>query len=125
MLGHAANGLISETVRAVTTETGLVIGATSARHGAAFFFQAGPAVVLLEDHVHRLLEHRARRTGLGGQPERELMRMDLEQGGEVLAAALEGFTLLEDAGAHFRPSRLLFHGLTAARPVPDQGSIMK
>src|SRR6185503_17900425 len=108
--------------RVISSPYRLVVGAPPARRGAARFLEAAPAVVLLEDDVHRLLEHRARRTGLGGQPERELMRMDLQQRGEVLAAAPEGFTLLQDAGAHFGPSRLLFHELTAARPVPGHRS---
>src|SRR4051812_4194508 len=121
MVARERIGSMSETLRFVTAETSLMVGTPPPRRGAARFFEAGATVVLREDDVHRLLEHRARRTGLGGQPEGELMRMDLEQRGEVLAAALEGFTLLEDAGAHFSPSRLLFHRVQGSKACARSG----
>jgi pimeloyl-ACP methyl ester carboxylesterase len=89
----------------------LLIRAAAARR---FGLHSGAPVVLLEDDVHRLLEHRARRARLGGQPQRQFLRVHLEVSGQVFTAAPQGFALLENAGAHFGPARLLFHGI---RPV--------
>src|SRR5918992_2672461 len=68
------------------------------------------AVVLGEDHFHRLLEHRARRSRFRFHPFREFVGVHAEECRKVVAPAAQHFALLQDAGAHLCPARLLFHG---------------
>src|SRR4051812_50155240 len=67
--------------------------------------------MLGQDNFHRPLERRAWRPGARRDPVVELGLGHLQETGEALAAALQVFALLEDAGAHFRPPGvLLVHG---------------
>src|SRR4051812_36010387 len=89
--------------------TGLqLVAAPPARRGIDGL-KLGAAIVLLEDDFHRALEDRARRAGFPRQPRIELMRLHAQVIHERFASALEGKALLENAGAHFGPARLLFH----------------
>jgi hypothetical protein len=67
-------------------------------------------IVLGEDDLHRLLEHRARRTRLGARPNRDLRRVYAEEGGKALAAAADRLALLQDLSAHLGPPRFVLHG---------------
>src|SRR5581483_6348728 len=73
--------------------------------------ERGAPVVLLEDDLHRALEDRARRAGARREPGVELLGLRAEVLAQRAAAALQGDALLQDAGAHFRPAGLLFHGV--------------
>lgn len=90
---------------------GLAVGPPPPRHVRGLLLHGCPALVLGEDDVDRLLEHRPRRPRFGGDPLRDVVRMRLENGRELLAAAGDHLALLQDARAHLRPSRLLFHRL--------------
>src|SRR5687768_16643841 len=71
---------------------------------------ARPPVMLREDDFHRLLEHRARRSALGAQPQREVIGMHAEVARQVLPAAFHHLALLQDAGAHLGPAGFMLHG---------------
>src|SRR4051812_27259457 len=68
-----------------------------------------PPVVLGEDQLHRPLERGARRARASREPFLELDLRHAEKGGELRPPALEELTLLENPGAHLRPSGVVDH----------------
>src|SRR3954468_13609875 len=85
-------------------------GAVSApplRHPGGFL--RCPPVVLGEDQLHRALERGARRARAPREPFLELDLRHAEKGGELRPPALEELTLLENPGAHLRPSGVVDH----------------
>ena len=65
--------------------------------------------MLGEDELHRPLEHRARRARARGEPLLQLGRGNAEEPGQPVAPALQVLALLQNAGAHLRPTWLLNH----------------
>jgi hypothetical protein len=70
--------------------------------------------MLRQDQFHSPLEDGARRPGAGGEPFIELGCFYAQVSGEPVAAALQVLALLQDAGAHFCPSRLVDHSMHAS-----------
>src|SRR5438270_4861669 len=68
-----------------------------------------PPVVLGEDQLHRALERGARRARAPREPFLELDLRHAEKGGELRPPALQELTLLENPGAHLRPSGVVDH----------------
>src|SRR3954470_12175928 len=68
-----------------------------------------PPVVLGQDELHRPLERGARRARAPREPFLELDLRHAEKGGELRPPALQELTLLENPGAHLRPSGVVDH----------------
>src|SRR6266850_5476985 len=91
-----------------------MVGVAAPRHLAGALERRAP-VMLREDQLHGLLEHRARRAALCREPLLELVFGDAEELRQALPAAAQKLALVKDPGAHVRPSRVLDHGARASK----------
>src|SRR5262249_25366015 len=101
-IGAARGCAVSPGIRSTLTPLRrlyLVVGLAPPRRRVLLLFLRAP-VVLGEDHVDRLLEHRPRRAGAARSPDRELRRVYAKEPCEAFPAAAQHFALLQDAGAH-------------------------